>query len=72
MNREGRRFKSCRACFVCSNRAATKVNVLKTRVKHQIGNVLIRRYSVANLLPVPDFCKSYGGGRDGVALHASG
>ena len=33
MNREGRRFKSCRACFVCSNRAATRVENIRTQQK---------------------------------------
>src|SRR5919112_2189663 len=36
-NREGRRFESCRARSVCSNRAATQTNNLKTQEKHHTG-----------------------------------
>jgi hypothetical protein len=30
---EGRRFESCRTCFVCSNRAATRVENIRTQQK---------------------------------------
>jgi hypothetical protein len=45
LRKEGRRFESCQAHSVCSNRAATQTNILKTWENRRAENVRICRIS---------------------------
>ena len=63
-DREGRGFKSCRARSVCSNRAATRVNLLKTREKCvRRKTVFCRDFEISRNLQQTIALLSHGRGR---------